>query len=160
MDKKTIYIVVIIAVLLVAAIALSSKKVRQTFPSWFSAKNTQQIPKVTKVEVPKSQAPAGFPSDLPIEKGAVLTQNFEADTSVGQHQATRQFESKKTVSENYALYADYFKTSGWTVLAKSPGDTLSTIAAKKGEGSLTVNISKDPAGKKVTVDLSFVTKKK
>lgn len=117
----------------------------------------QRVPdKITRTEVPADQVPEGFPSEVPIEAGAKITQNFEADLSSGSHQSTRAFESKKTVAQNYALYTDFLTKNGWAITAKSESADLSSIFAEKNDSQLAVNISRNKLTSVVTVDLSFV----
>lgn len=59
-------------------------------------------------------APTGFPSDIPIEKEARITQSYSLEYP-GQHQMTMAFNSTQTMKENYDLYADYLKNAGWNI---------------------------------------------
>lgn len=114
---------------------------------------------VAKKEVAKEQAPSGFPADIPIEAGAKIVQNYQADTTDGRHQATRVFESAKTVKQNYQLYLDWLTKNGWEVKTKSAADIVASIYAVKSGSQLTATISKNTVTGVVTVGLSVVAKK-
>lgn len=114
---------------------------------------------VAKKEVAANQAPSGFPSDVPIEAGATIIQNYEADVSDGRHQATRVFQSSKTVAQNYQLYLDFLTKNGWTVSNKSETETIASLYAVKAGSELTVSITKNSVTGVVTVDLSALVKK-
>lgn len=119
-------------------------------------KSNRSLGPIIKTEIDRNQAPTGFPKELPIESGAVIVQNYEAQAPTGQHQATRVFESKKTVAQNYKLYLDYLTKNGWQIKAKTESPALSSIFAVKADGFLTINISKNAITNSVTVDLSLV----
>lgn len=118
----------------------------------------QEPQKVTRQEVPKEQAPSGFPADIPIETGAKITQNFLAKVSDGRTQATRVFESKKTVKQNYDLYASFLTKNTWKTDGSSETPNLSSLLATKGGSQLTINIAKNTISGIVTVELNYISK--
>src|SRR5579862_5803833 len=61
-------------------------------------------PNVTQTAVDPKTLPQDFPANIPLEKGATVTQNYNAQSISGQYQATRAFESKKSVADNDKLY--------------------------------------------------------
>jgi hypothetical protein len=119
----------------------------------------------TVTHLPVIALPEAFPAGLPIEAGAKIVNNYNAVSTDGKRiQATRVFESAKTVAENAALYQAYVNDTknGWTIMNQSDGPAGSGqkfIFAKKGDGILNIGISpRQPLGS--TVDLSFTTPKK
>jgi len=66
-------------------------------------------------DVTASQLPQGFPANLPIEPGATLTQNYTTTNPAGNLLAVREFVSKKTMAENFALYKNFLITNGWSI---------------------------------------------
>jgi hypothetical protein len=115
--------------------------------------------KVQKTNVPISQTPQGFPADVPIEKGATITQNYNATSDTGLFQATRVFTSSKSAEANFALYSSYFKTSGWAVTITLDTATEKLIAGKKGNQNLKVSISQNTVTKEVSVDITYSSQK-
>lgn len=114
---------------------------------------------VTKKEVPANEAPSGFPSEVPIEAGAKITQNYEADTTDGRHQATRTFESSRTVAQNYQTYLNFLTQNGWEVTNKLQTDNLASVFGKKDDAELSATISKNSISGVVSVELSHIAKK-
>jgi len=107
--------------------------------------------------VPAGDKPLGFPTTIPIEKGATIIQNYEADTADGQHQATRVFESKLTVAQNYKIYSDFLAQNSWTIKKKFQTENLASLSASKKGYDLTVNISRNTISGTVRVSLNVVT---
>lgn len=114
---------------------------------------------VVKKEVDASQTPSGFPAEIPIEAGAAIVQNYEAEISDGRHQATRVFQSSKTVAENYELYLDFMNKDGWEVQSQSQAETVASLYGVKAGSELTVSITKNTVTGAVTVGLSALLKK-
>lgn len=92
-------------------------------------------------------------------KAPLIVQNYEADISDGRHQATRVFESAKTVAQNYQLYLDFLTEDGWEAQNKSQAETVASLYAVKTGSELTVSITKNAVTGAVTVDLSALVKK-
>ena len=59
-----------------------------------------------------SQLPTGFLSTIPLEAKAALTQSYGLDYGA-QKQLTAVFDSSKTVSQNYVLYAKFLTSNDW-----------------------------------------------
>lgn len=96
-------------------------------------------PQPTKTDF-GTATPPDFPTNIPIEKGAVVNQSYSLDYA-GQKQLTIVFPSTKTVAANYALYADFLKTDGWTVSNKYESAKLSSLYATKEINEINVTIS-------------------
>lgn len=110
---------------------------------------------VTKTEVPKNQAPQGFPADIPIEKGATITQNYNATADNGLVQATRTFITKQTLDQNFTIYSNYLKNAGWSITNTLNLSTTKVLSAKKGDANLQITISTNSITKVNTVDISY-----
>jgi hypothetical protein len=113
-------------------------------------------------DVPAGQLPGGFPSNIPIEKGALIVSNFNAAIQNGQFQATRSFNSFKTVAQNISLYASFLANpaNGWAMAASSTdssGDM--TMVARDDKGLLTIRVSPLPPQPMPAslVEITFVT---
>jgi len=160
MNKKTL-LTVIVVVLVAAAVYFLFIKGDGGLIGQKISQNARPKPsfEVTKTDVSPSEKPSGFPASVSIEKGATITQNYEADTTDGRHQSTRVFESSKTVAQNYKIYMDSLSQNGWTIKNKLQTDNLASIFASKQGFDLSVTISKNSITGKVTVSLSAVTTK-
>lgn len=104
------------------------------------------------VDVEGDKLPDKFPADIPLEAEAPILQNYNLTAENGDFQATRVFETKKTLSENFALYSTYLKNGQWTLNSSSDEPKLKVLSASRDkdrllitftetEGSNTVNIS-------------------
>ncbi len=158
-NKKVLY--AILAVVIVAGVAIMMFRSSRSGPAMqnkaddqnqASSKNAPPKPTgepskpaadykpVPQTAVPETKLPDRFPSDVPIEAGAQITQNFNAVNSSGKFQASREFISKKTVEENYTLYQAVLKQNGWTVTSTTTSSVQSIILATKGADSLNIRI--------------------
>lgn len=83
--------------------------------------NTQEVaqeePKseVAIEQVSPDKLPEKFPADIPLESGAKIMQNYNATAPDGRVQATRTFESKKTLDENFEIYKTAFSKNDWVI---------------------------------------------
>jgi len=122
-----------------------------TVPSASSSEFTVQVP---MTDVDKNKLPEKFPSDVPLETEAVITYNYNAINAAGEYQSSREFVSKKTPDENFALYQSALKSSGWT-LSSAIDDTVRAqkiILASKGSNNLNIRIYTDAGQVKVSIN--------
>jgi len=109
-----------------------------------------------ETEVSINKLPVGFPTNIPLEKNAKVVQNYNATGTDGRSQATRVFESKLTLDQNYKIYTNFFQANSWKIDNKYQSASLDSIFASNGQGQLAVNISKNSVSGVVTVNLSYV----
>lgn len=159
---KSVYVVFgVVALIVIAALAyfaFSSKRKQSAEP----VKKTTTLNKLeesrtnlVKKEVNPSQLPDKFPSDIPLEAGAKIEQNFTQQAESGQFQATRVFATAKTLEENYNIYLNYMKSSGWTVISNINQETLKSLTGKKGTALLQIDINQNTVTKVKTVDITY-----
>src|SRR3989338_2334245 len=150
-NKKWIGGAVAIILVIVAIAFLGKVKVNDPEPS-------PTPPPPNKIEnVPVNQAPKGFPTQLPIESGAEITNNYNATSPDGRFQAARVFSSTKSVQANFDFYNNYLTKNNWKVLGvvnESARPDQRAIFAQHSTGLLNVTIYKSATGS--TVDLSFL----
>lgn len=117
----------------------------------------QSTPKTLaeKTKVAESQLPDKFPADLPIEANAEITQNYNASTEDGRFQATRTFETKKTLSENLSIYRQYLNNNGWAVESTVDEPTYKKISGSKGIQVLQISLSENANTRVKTVSISL-----
>ncbi len=165
MKNKYIWIILgVLAVVLVVVLVLNKNRTapasKNTSPSGQSQPEAKNEVKSVPIETVKTTAlPQEFPSDIPLETGAEVTLNYNATNAQGQYQASREFISKKTIAENYALYQQVLKSKGWTIIStQEDASAGSLIFAEKSNYSLNIRIYTD-AQKKVRVSINNVVKK-
>jgi hypothetical protein len=150
-------IVAAIAIVAVVVISLVKKQSNETTPPTQQNQNQdQQTGK--KTEVPTSQLPARFPADIPLEAGAQITQNYNADGPEGQYQASRVFISKQTLDANLATYQAYFKAKGWKVGATINEANYKFITGTKDNAQLQVTAQLANGQKTVTISYTELPK--
>jgi hypothetical protein len=110
--------------------------------------------KVNKQDVAVDQLPNKFPADMPQEKGATVTQNYNVTTTDGRFQATRVFETAKTLDDNYKLYKTYFQTNGWQLSTGQDTKDLKVLVASKNDLQAQVTINYNQVTKKTTVGVT------
>ncbi len=165
MNNKALYILLGVLVLAVIVwVALSRNGAKAPEPKGQTGQTQQkpakEQPKAVPVtSVPKDKLPEQFPSGITLEAGAEVTLNYNATNSAGNFQASREFISKKSASENFALYQKILKNDGWTITSTqenvAAGDL---IFATKGANTLNIRIYTD-ANKQVRVSINNETKK-
>lgn len=164
MSKKIWYIVIPVLVLLIVWLAVEnshsgSKQPVSVSTPQNSAKNTgSATPASTSTavkinDVDKSTLPQGFPVDVPLETGAAITYNYDTVNLAGQHQASREFISKKSADDNFTFYQKTLKDNGW-VITSAVNDTARNqkiIFATKGSNNLNIRIYTDNGQVKVSL---------
>ncbi len=141
-----------IAVLVIGALAYQSYMVQQ------SSEPKTEAPVFTRTEVNSNTLPEKFPADFPLEKNAQVLSNYTA-TGQGIFQSTRQFQSKKTIDENFKIYNDYLTQNKWVVesiLNNSKIPDTKSISAVKGPAHVTITLNRNNYTKLVTVDIVFI----
>lgn len=101
-------------------------------------------------------APAGLPSDIPIEGDRVLESVTTKYPEQNAEQLSLNYQSQKSVAEKYAEYKQYMELAGYDV---SEGDASSPVRALFGEkedANLTVVISNSEEG--TLVQLAYLLK--
>ncbi|MHB1621390.1 MAG: PKD domain-containing protein [Sulfuricella sp.] len=86
-----------------------------------------------------NQVPPNFPTNIPIEQGATLTQSYIIDY-FSQKQLTIVFQSAQTVQQNYALYANFLANDGWTVTNNYVTAPLSALYGIKANNEINITI--------------------
>lgn len=105
----------------------------------------EKIPKEVKIPEPErsdfgTNIPSEFPSDILIEKDAVVQQSYSL-TYEGQKQLSIVFVSQKTVKENFNLYRDFLEKQAWRVVNEYESETLSSLYGNREKNDINVTIS-------------------
>lgn len=152
MNKKqsTKLKIVAIVVVLVALVLFISVK----FSGIQKNSTKQENFTVTRTEVDKSKLPEKFPIDIPIEAKAKVTDNYNALATNGMSQATRRFETAKTLDANFKLYSDFFSKNGWQTTNTINQPKLKIVFVAKGGTNAQVTMAENSVTKKKTVDIS------
>jgi len=143
-----IVVLAVIAIVLAVVAYKSSKKT--TVPPTV-------LPNVKKTDIDPKILPANFPTNIPLEKGAVVTQNYTAESIDGHYQSTRAFESKKTVAANDKIYSDFFTKDDWKVVHTFDQDLYKVIVATKGNQYVQVSIQENATTHVVRVEILYST---
>jgi len=142
--------VIAVATVLVVAFLVPKKNTVSTL-----ARTQAEIMKPQIAPVAPGQLPSKFPSDMPVEAGAKVTQNYNATNSVGGFQATRVFESTKTIADNLKIYQAYFQKNGYTVQDPVTAPGYTSILGTKGRTQIKVSMNEHPTTKTTTVNISL-----
>ena len=108
-----------------------------------------------------ARLPEGLPTDLPIEKDAPIVKNeLSYDAETGEIRSTRAYYSTRSIAQNQADYAAYFKKVGWQVLSSVNETQLAFIVASQTgvPGVLQVTISTDSLSGSTLVEISQIHK--
>ena len=156
--KKTLLVVLVIVVVVLVALWISgvAKNPITSGPVASPTPNPNRTP-ATIVQPSGSVLPSGFPSDIPIEVGATITQNYSTTNPLGQPIAVREFVSKSSMAANLTLYKTSLAASGWTITNTVDASDQKIIDATKGNNNVRVRIYTN-AGK-VTVTIQVTTTK-
>ncbi|MDQ3018340.1 MAG: hypothetical protein M3Q64_00495 [bacterium] len=156
--KKTILLIVIILIIAIIGAYLSAiRQSRQQSGARNNGENGQNETRglVQKKEVEASQAPEKFPANVPIERDAKITQNYNATTPDGRFQATRVFETNQTLAANLKLYSDFLKNDGWQILATVDQPNFKMVMGSKGKQHLQIQIDENSVSKVKTVSINM-----
>ncbi len=161
-SKKVIWVFVIFGLVAVVAaiMAVSSGPSAVKTSQTNTPANAQKKQDVQIKKVDNSKLPDQFPADIPLETGATVTGNYNATAADGRSQATRSFETTKTLDDNFKLYSDFFKKSGYTVNSTINQANFKAILASKGDLKVQVNMSTNPTTKVKTIDITVTGLKK
>lgn len=103
--------------------------------------------------------PVKFPSNMPIEKGATITQKYNAVAADGRYQATVVFITEKTLAENFALYSKYMSKNGWAVTNSIDNEDYKMLLGVKGNSNLQITMDKNSSTGVLTVSINLTTVK-
>jgi hypothetical protein len=143
-NKKIIYSFIILIVIL-AGVGLMYGKVKR-------GQNVLEEKNIVERQVlPNEQLPGEFPKDFPLESGAQIMQNQNV-TVAGKTQGRRQFVSAKSLDENYQIYKNYMKQTGWEIISDVNEATLKSLIGRQGNQILTVSIGKNSTSGQVIVN--------
>ncbi len=158
-SRKVVWLFAVIGVIAIAAVGIAYMYSRnKVAPQAQQPSNTQA--QITKRDIPTSQLPDKFPSDIPQEAGARITQNDVQTTTDGRFQASRSFVTAKTLDENLKIYQTYFQSNGWATSITLNGPTYKALTATKGDLSVQVSLNDNTATQQKTVDIYLVQKVK
>ena len=159
---KTISAVVVILLVLGAGFLLFLKY--RTFPNPENSPksgSTNHEPGTVVVENTSMingtlSLPAGFPQDIPLEKGNLI----ESATTYYPEQNVRQlsisYQSSRTTTEKYAEYKNYMTASGYEITEEDTNAPVRAIFGVKEDRNLSVAISSREG--KTLVQLSYLLK--
>ena len=152
MENKKIIIIVVITILVTAGavyLYLNNRQQRLTEQA------IAELPAVEKANVDFTRLPSRFPTDLPIEPDAKTTQNYNSTTADGHFQATRAYESNKSLDESFNIYSKYLKEKGWTIAATTEEPDYKMVLGKKGKENIQVSIGENLSKQIKTVTITY-----
>jgi hypothetical protein len=114
----------------------------------------QQQFSVDKKVLAASQLPKGFPSNLPVEAGSTILQNYEATANDGRLQSTRVMTTKKTLAQAVKIYSDFYSKLGWDIVPTTNPDD-NTVEALLRKGNDTALIVAKNNGDQKTVEITL-----
>lgn len=157
--KKIIYTCAIAGVLaIIAIVVVSINRTNPTINPQLTQTNELKQD-IVKTEIDLATAPDKFPDSVPIESGVKIIQNYSATAINGTYQATRVFETNKTLDENLKIYTDYLKKNGWTISDTINQLTYKAVFGTKGTQQLQVTLNQHSTTKTKTVSISFIEMK-
>jgi hypothetical protein len=150
-------LVVLLVLLLLAIIggAFYLKMDKGTGPDPMKGDASEKPKEVTKTEVPVDKAPEKFPSDMPIEAGSAILQNYNATAPDGRFQATRVFETKESLATNLTIYRNYLTKSGYEIKSTIDQPNYKMVYGTKGNASIQVSIDQNTVSNIKTVSISY-----
>lgn len=153
--KKILVALIIIFVAVVGGIAVYSAFKKPHNTQTPTTTDNSKKDDIGKKEVAVTQMPAKFPTDMPMEAGASITQNYNAYPKDGSVQATRVFVTSKSLAENYSIYQSYLKNNGWDIKSSIDQDNYKMLYGVKGAGNLNISIDSNTDTKMKTVSITY-----
>lgn len=132
---------------------------------WFYLGNQpeqpQQIEKVNEnnskykiTQINEIHALNFLPADLPKEDGEVILQYYTAQIDARNFQTTKQYESRKTLSENMKIFEDYVVKKKWPIANTLDTPDIKSVSAKGLGGTVQFTTSKNSISSKTIVDIT------
>lgn len=118
------------------------------------------LEKPLKSDVPTEKLPEKFPTNIPIEAGAKITQNYNTTSPDGSIQATRVFETKATLAENLALYKRYLSNNGYEIRSTIDQISYKMVIGANDDGTVQVSINQNSVTNIKTVSINYTQKSK
>jgi hypothetical protein len=140
--------IIAVAIIVILAMVMPKKNPATNTPA-----NQQGPVEITKKNIDPAELPPMFDSDFPVESGSPILLNELQTLSDGRAQATRSFETKKTLAENFKLYSDYFKANNWIITDTIDQAGYKVIGATRSSLSARVELNDNTVTKQKTVDI-------
>lgn len=151
---KLVVVVAALLALLYVTILLSNKSQQRAVT--VQQNTSQELPKaIVKESIDEQILPSLFPQDIPIEAGAEVVENSRVFAEGGMKQATRTFESKKTMTNNYNLYLSYLQNNDWVVVNQKNDTEQKLLRGKKGYQTLLITMDPNLSKETTTVILTI-----
>lgn len=112
---------------------------------------------ITLTNVPISILPNNFPSNLPIETGAQLLENYEAVAPDNRKQSTQVYTTRKSLSENIKIYSDYMQKNGWQITSQEDKPTYKMIYGSKAGSFMQIDLTEQSSPLVNTVGINITT---
>lgn len=154
--KKFVWLIIFMVILAGGALAFNKfyKNSDKVDVGGKSVNNQPPKVQVSQTAVESTKLPEKFPTDLPLETGAKVTQNYTATTVSGVMQSTRVYETKKTLDENYKIYKDYLKKASWSIENDINEATRKILVASKGDSQMTIVMNKSETVSTIELNVS------
>jgi type IV secretory pathway VirB10-like protein len=154
-NKRILTLVVILGVLAIASATFywwlnkEAEPVVQTLP--------EKKDEVVVKPVAKTELPANFPTDLPLEKDAKVLQNNNSVLPPNSTEvAMREYESAKTLTQNEKIFTDYLNNSGYTATSTEKNEKEGIVALQGEKNGYKLFINIRTQAKKIIVFISNV----
>ncbi len=142
----------VVAVLILAFVLYKFIGDRQKFVEL----KTPETAVVKKMDVDYSKSPEKFPTNIPIESGAKITQNYNATTPEGEFQATRSFITTKSLDENVKIYSNILNKDGWKSSVVVDNSNFKMISGSKDKKQITISVDDNKTTNIKTVTISYI----
>lgn len=154
---KKVLVGLIILLAIVAAVTVIAtmfmNRDQSSLPTDQSGEETQQ--EITKTDVESTKVPDKFPANVPMEEGAKITQNYNATAKDGRFQATRAFETSRTLAQNLTTYQTYMNSNGWEIKSTIDQENYKMLFATKDNATLQVDMNNNLEMDVKTVNISY-----
>lgn len=164
-NKNKSIIILILVILALIAVFVVYKSVTNTKKAKQQPEQTPQatrlpVTSLTVKQIENSTLPVAFPKDIPLEKGAEILENYNAEKN-GRIQATYSFLSKKTINENYQLYYNYLteRKNLWYQVntnTSPDGQTQFLFAKRGGIEEISISVNPEKQGARVVISVTSI----
>lgn len=158
MNSRPLKIVIVIAIslLLIYAVVQIYSWQKDKSANQLSPDQIKRTSQVKKINLDFSKLPEKFPSNIPLEDGAEITQNYNATSPNGRLQATRSFVTKKSLTENIDLYTNFLNKDGWKTSVSSNDTAFKKVTGSKEGKKLIIAVDENKTSKKKTVIITYM----